>query len=121
MNQTITMEWMPDKRSTDALKGKGYSNKQLNHIKRCFIRRHLNKEVLNASSLYSNMVKASGAGQDLPKPDNSASEALDKKRADDIANRSKDAHDKAVEAHNVDDGMTKEQAKVWIDKQRGLI
>jgi len=120
MNQTITMEWMPDKRSTDALKGKGYSNKQLNHIRRCFIRRNLNKEIYSASTAFSNMVKASGAGEDIKHHKPKSEIEQEKKRETDIANRSEKAHEKAVEAHNVDsDKMSNEDAMAFYMKGRG--
>lgn len=118
MNQTITMEWIPDKRSTDALKGKGYSNKQLNHIRRCFIRRNLNKEIPNASTAYSSMVKASGSGEDIKyhKPKSEVKQEI--KRETDIANRSKDASEKAKEAHLLDDKISQEDAIAFYMKGR---
>lgn len=120
MNQTIDINWMPDKRSTDALKGKGYSIKQLNHIRRCFIRRNLNKDIPNASTAFSNMVKASGAGEDIKHHKPKSEIEQEKKREVDIKNRSVDAHDKAVEAYNVDsDKMSNEEAMAFYMKGRG--
>lgn len=120
MNQTIDINWMPDKRSTDALKGKGYSVKQLNHIRRCFIRRHLNKEIQNASTAFSNMIKASGAGEDIKHHKPKSEIEQEKKRELDIANRSKNAHEKAVESHTVDDDkMSNEDALAFYMKGRG--
>jgi len=83
MNQTIDMSWIPDKRSTDALKAKGYDNKQLNHIRRCFIRRNLNKEIPSASAAYSNMVKSSGSGNDIKrvKPEYEVHQELQREQA----------------------------------------
>jgi len=120
VNQTIDINWIPDKRSTDALKGKGYSNKQLNHIRRCFIRRNLNQEVANASTAFSNMVKGSGAGEDIKHHKPKSEIKQEKKREADIPNRSEKAHEKAVEAHNVDsDKMSNEDAMAFYMKGRG--
>ena len=120
MGENVDISWMPDKRSTDALKGKGYSNKQLNHIRRCFIRRHLNKDIPNASTAFSNMVKAYGAGEDIKHHKPKSEIDQEKKREADIANRSESAHEKAVEAHNVDsDKMSNEDAMAFYMKGRG--
>ena len=121
MNQTITMEWMPDKRSTDALKGKGYSNKQLNHIRRCFIRRNLNQEIANASRLYSNMVKASGAGEDIKHVKPKSEVEKEKKRELDLSNKPEDASERAVEAKKVDgDKMSNEDALAFYNRRNNL-
>jgi len=120
MDQTVDINWMPDKRSTDALKGKGYSNKQLNHIRRCFIRRNLNQEVANASHLYTSMVKASGAGEEIKHRTPKAEIAQDKKRALDLANKPDNAHERAVESHSIDNAkMSDEEALAFYMNQRG--
>lgn len=118
MNQTIDVNWIPDKRSTDSLKSNGYSVKQLNHIRRCFIRRHMNKEIPNASAAYSMMVRSSGAGHDIKAPDLSAEIAKDAKRDNDIANRSKEPEAKLAAVKDIKTAMTKDQAIDWIMKQR---
>jgi len=113
MITTVDQNWIPCDKTRDSLKRRGFSSKQFNHVRRIFIRENYNKPVKDANSTFTRMFKGMH-GEDLPKPDNSASEELDKKRAKDIANRSENAHEKAVEAHNVDsDKMSDEDAIKW--------
>lgn len=111
----ITTEWIPAKRTTDALKVQGYSVKQLNHIRRCFIRRYLNQSVNNASSTYSNMVKKSGSGHDIKRPESTTLADIDEKRSH-KASDSKERAEELIEANP--NAMTQEQAKAHLKKQR---
>jgi len=121
METLIDFKWRPAKKTSTSLENLGYTEEQRKAIGIIFLKRFGGQSIDKASSKFYNMVRSSGSAHKTLKPDLSAGEALGKERADDIANRSKDAHNKAVESHNVEGGMTKEQAKVWIDKQRGLI
>lgn len=118
MNQTITPNWIPSKRSTDALKSRGYSVKQLNHIRRCFIRRHLNKELSDASSQYSAMVKASGSGHDIKHKTPDSEIEQDQKREKDLKNKPDNAKERAEEVKTTGDVMSQEQAIAFYNRGR---
>ena len=118
--EMISQNWRASARTITSLINAGYTDEQRKRILIKFIKQHGATEVESASTLYNKWVRFENAHG--IKPDLSAGDDLDKERAKAIVNRSKDAHSKAVEAHNVSDGgMTKDEAKAWIDKQRRLI
>lgn len=118
MNTTIDQGWLPCDKTKAALKRRGFSQKQFNHVRRIFLRENYNMQLKDANTKFTNMFKGMH-GEDLPKPDNSVSEENDKKRAKDIKNRSKDASQKAKDSHNIDDKMSKEDAIAFYMKGRG--
>lgn len=113
MNQTIDNNWMPAKRSTDALKKKGYSNKQLNHIRRRFIRRHDNQEIQDASTKYSSMVLASGSGHDIKYVKKQEEIDREEEREEALKNKTKGS---VVPRET----MTTEQAIEWIAQRQSI-
>lgn len=73
-------------------------------------------EVANANTVFTNMFKGM-PGEDLPKPDNSKSEALDKKRQLDIDNKSDPS--KAEEVRASEPGaLSNEEAIAFYMKGR---
>lgn len=119
METLIDYNWRPAKKTSVSLIKLGYSQKQLDSIGKMFLNRFGGQSLENASTTFYNMVRSSGSAHNTPKTDMTASNDLDKKRADDIANRSKDAHNKAVESHNIDSGkMSDEDALAFFMKDR---
>ena len=114
--EMISPNWRASERTITGLLNAGYDDEQRKRILIKFIKQHGGTEVESPSTLYNKWVRVENAHG--IKPDMTASRKSDKNRADDIANRSKDAHDKAVESHNVDDETTQDYAKNWIDEQR---
>ena len=96
MNQTIDKHWRPAKKSSSALKLLGYSQEQLNRIGRVFIERYLNKDLEDASTKFTAMVKSSESGHNVKQKPNSAKSFLEDRRKD-LENKSSDGVNKAIE------------------------
>lgn len=121
MEILIDVKWRPSKKTSSSLIKLGYSQKQLDEIGKIFLQRFGGQSIEKPSTKFYNMVRSSGSAHNLPKPDDTASKALDKKRADDLANRSEDAHERAEASKTVDsEPMTHEQAMAHIDTQRSF-
>lgn len=119
MEELIEYSWRPAKRTSSSLIKLGYSQKQLDTIGKVFLQRFGGQTIDNASTKFKNMVRSSGAAHNTPKPDMTAGKELDKQRAKDIANRPKDAHDKAEAAKTIDsDKMTDEEAIKFYNRER---
>jgi len=119
MDTLIDFKWRPAKKTSASLIKLGYSQKQLDTIGKMFLQRFGGQSIENASTTFKNMVRSSGSAHNVAKPDLTAGTKLDKKRADDIANRSEDAHEKAEAAHNIDsDKMSNEKALEFYMKHR---
>lgn len=116
--EMISPNWRASERTIKSLVNAGYTDEQRKRILIKFIKQHGGTEVESASTLYNKWVRFENAHG--IKPNLTVGEALDKKRADDITNRSKDAEERAVEAKKVSGDTTQDYARAWIDKQRGL-
>lgn len=113
-----SQDWEPPENTKEGLRKRYFSPKQYNNVRRVFIKRYWKKSIKDAGSKFTAMFDKMH-GELTPIPDLTIGDDLDKQRANDIANRSDDAHDKAVEAHNVNgEAMTHEQAIAHIDAQR---
>jgi len=95
MTDLISRQWRPSERSSNALLSAGYSQNQLNSIGKVFIERYNSKELDNASTVFSKMVRSSGSGHNVkPKP-NGANAALEQRKHD-LANKSTNGHMKRL-------------------------
>ena len=114
MLETITHEWIPHKKTTDALKKAGYSVKQLNTIRRAFIGRYLNKQLTQASTDYSGMVKSSSSGHDIKAKEDNTLKVIAEKRS----HKSENSTERAVEVKKTDGVMTQAEAIAWYEEQK---
>lgn len=110
METVIDVKWRPATKTSASLIKLGYSQKQLDTIGKMFLQRFGGQSIKNASTTFYNMVRSSGSAHNTTKPDNKASKDYDKQRAKDIANRSKDAHDKAEAAKTIDSSKMSDEA-----------
>lgn len=119
METLIEYNWRPAKKTSTSLIKLGYSQKQLDTIGKMFLQRYGGQTLENASTIFFNMVRSSGAAHNTPKPDMNVSRKIDKDRAKAIANRSEDSHNKAVESHNVDSAkLSDEDALAFYMRHR---
>ncbi len=61
----ITISWRPATKTSKALLKAGYSQKQLDTIGKAFVKRYINQRIESASTVFSKMVRTSGAGQNV--------------------------------------------------------
>ena len=104
MIDTISNTWRPSKKSSNALLKAGYSQDQLNNIGKTFIERYLNKQVQDASSKFTNMVRSSGIGHNVKEKPASDNNQVMK---DNLANKSNNGAERAQEisSNNVTESM----------------
>jgi hypothetical protein len=117
----VDRAYIPNARMLINLEKEGYKKKQMRILWDKFTSKSGfgGKEFANIDDKFRDVIRREPA-HSIKKPDNAAGDALDKKRANDIANRSEDSHEKAEAAHSVNNETSQEYAKNWIDKQRGL-
>lgn len=61
----ITLSWRPSTKTSKALLKAGYSQKQLNTIGEVFVKRYDKQNIESASTMFSKMVRTSGAGHNI--------------------------------------------------------
>lgn len=101
MSDVISFNWRPHKRSSNALLAAGYSQEQINSIGKTFIERFLGKQLEDASTKFTNMVRSSESGHNVKvKESNALAEIQEAK-----ANKSKNGEERAksVKINHVDD------------------
>jgi len=119
MTQNVNSEYMPKADTIKALQDDCYGRRQIWTLIQLFRKNFDGKEFADIDRKFREVVRKEPA-HNIAKPDMTAGKKLDKKRADDIANRPKDAHKKAVESHNLNNETSQEYAKNWINEQRGF-
>ena len=117
MLDTIQNTWRPSKKSSNALLKAGYSQAQLNDIGKTFIERYLNKQVQDASTKFTNMVRSSGIGHNVKQKPTSNNNQVMK---DNLANKADNGAERAKEIskNNVTESM-KLAAANMIQKRFG--
>ncbi len=111
MENLVDYNWRPATKTSTSLIKLGYSQSQLNQIGKVFLQRFGSQTIKNASTAFYNMVRKEAA-HNLPKPHFHCCQVL---VGYDIANRSKDASEKAEAA--LDEKLIREQK---IMKDQGL-
>lgn len=109
MTQNVHSEYMPKADTIKALQDDCYGRRQIWELVKLFRKNFDGKEFADIDRKFREVVRKEPA-HNLASPDLTAGDKLDKTRADDIANRSEDAHDKAVESHNVDSSKMSDEA-----------
>ena len=116
--ETITQQWLPSEKTVNALKKRGITSSQYKPIVMQFRRENHEKQVKDATTKFYKMFDKM-QGHDMPKPDFSKSEALDKKREDDLENRSDNSSTRAEEVKESNSGkMSQDEAIAWLKTQR---
>ena len=115
--ETINSTWRPHKKSSNALIKMGYSQEQLNDIGKLFIERYWNKQVNDASSTFTGMVRSSGAGHNVKVPKSAFKEIL-KNKQEAEQNRAENGVERAQEAKEFGDSETlrNQKAQMTIDR-----
>lgn len=116
---TITRTWQPAEKTITALRRRGLSPEQCAAVLIQFRKENHNKQVSDASSKFYAMFDKMH-GHNMPKPDNSEDIKQAKERQANFANKAENSAERAVEVKEQKGGMTQDQAKAWINKQRGL-
>lgn len=112
--ETITPMWRPASKSSNALLKAGYSQKQLNDIGKAFVIRFKSKQLENASTEFSKMVRKSGSGHDIKPKEDTALEDIQEVKA----HKSDDGIERAQEAQQQEGVMSKAEAIAWYDSNR---
>ena len=118
MAQNVHEEYMPKAETITALKDDGYGRRQIWDLIKLFRKNFDGKQFSDIDRKFRDVVRKEPA-HNLSKPDMTVVYDLDKKRAEDITNRSENAHEKAVESHNIDsDKMSNDDALKFYMRER---
>jgi len=115
--QMIGPNWRASDRTIKSLVNAGYTGEQRKRILIKFIKQHGGTEVESPSTLYNKWVRFENAHG--IKPDLSVGDKLDENRAKDIANKPKDAPERAEAAKTIDsDKMSDGDALNFFMRER---
>jgi hypothetical protein len=118
MAQNVHAEYMPKPDTITALKDDGYGRRQIWNLVKLFRKNFDGKQFSDIDRKFRDVVRKEPAHK-LPKPDLTVGNNLDKERAENLANRSKESHEKAEAAHNIDgDKKTDEEALEFYMRDR---
>ena len=111
---TIDQNWRPPKKSSNALLNDGYSQEQLNKTGKIFIERNWGKQLDNAGSLFTKMVRSSGAGHNVKvKPDTTLDDIKERR-----SHKSDKSEQRAKEVKESSERLTQDQAIAEYNRRR---
>jgi len=119
MSQSIHSEYMPKADTITALKDDGYGRRQIWDLLQLFRKSFSGREFSDIDRKFRDVVRKEPA-HNLVSPTKPQSEIdQEDKRALDLANKPDNAHDRAVQSHNIDgDNMSKDDALAFYMKSR---
>jgi len=118
MTQNVHAEYMPKADTIKLLQDECYGRRQIWELVKLFRNNFDGKEFADIDRKFRDVVRKEPAHA-IAKPDLTVGKRLDKKRADDIANRSKDSHERAEAAKTIDESKkTDEEALEFYMKDR---